>query len=529
MAILHIVDPPIHPGGMRGTYAHLKFALDYILNPQKTCDGRYAGSINCGCETALKEMIETKRQYGKEPVPGTEGYETDRLAYHFVISWSPAEQAAPDQALEIAKEFCKEYLPEYEAVFAAHTDTAHMHAHIIFNSVNFKDGHKYRYEKNDWEKKLQPLIDRLCRERGLHTLEEDIGRTFAECAKERSKKVRHPDSMTGCYEKHGRYGRREKKEGYSMYDYLRETLDMLVMECRDLSELEQRLKEEGYAVKHGTSEKWGRTMAVRNPEMQRFCRTQTLGSDYTPHMLAKRMEAMHHLLPDSPSADTPECWMFTTRIFRCKIYLIDNPYLRRQYARLYRLGIIPAHGKRPSYGQLKRRRKELRIVEYQLALLADGNYQKPQDFDSGIRAAEEEMEALKKQAGLLKEEKRPYEKMLEILEEQEKAAGDFLLYEEGDERFKEGAERYMELREQTERFPATIEEIKAYLDRQARQLSEVRQKLSRKKEEREGLLELKEDYQRITEIYAPADEKMIDKLKEYGAEEEKIKERKKER
>lgn len=498
MAILHIVEPPIHPGGRRGTYAHLKFAIDYILNPRKTCDGRYAGSINCRCETALKEMIETKRQYGKEPVPGTDGYETDRLAYHFVISWSPAEEAEPEQALEIAREFCEEYLPEYEAVFAAHTDTAHMHAHIIFNSVNFKTGHKYRYEKNDWEKKLQPLIDRLCRERGLHTLEEDIGRTPAECAKERREKARHPDNATGCYEKHGSYGRREKKEGYSMYDYLRETLDMLVMECRDFTELEQCLREDGFAVKYGTSEKWGRTMAIRSPEMQRFCRTQTLGSDYTPDMLVKRMEAMHHPLPDAPSEDAAERWMFvTTRIFRCKIYRIDNPYLRRQYARLYRLGIIPAHGKRPSYGELKRRLKKLRMVEYQLGLIAEGNYQKPQDFDGGIKAAKEEIEALKQQAGLLKEEKRPYEKMMELFEEQAKVAGDYLLYKEGEEGFKEGAERYMELREQTERFPATMEEIKAYLDRQALQLSEIRQKLGKKKEELEGLLELKDQLLKV--------------------------------
>ncbi len=61
MAVLHFIDPPIHPGsGSRGTYSHLKSAINYILKPEKTLGGLYTGSCNCRCETALKEMIDTK-------------------------------------------------------------------------------------------------------------------------------------------------------------------------------------------------------------------------------------------------------------------------------------------------------------------------------------------------------------------------------------------------------------------------------------------------------------------------------------
>ena len=201
MAILHIIDPPIHPGsGKRGTYAHLKSAINYILKPEKTLGGLYTGSCNCRCETALQEMIDTKTQYGKVPIPGTKGYENNRLAYHFIISWSPKEHVSPELAMEIVSKFCENELSDYEVVYSAHTDTKHMHAHIIFNSVNFKNGSKYRYNKNDWERKLQPLVDRLCKEQGLHELKDDTGKTLSEYAAERKitgKKKRHPDSVTG--------------------------------------------------------------------------------------------------------------------------------------------------------------------------------------------------------------------------------------------------------------------------------------------------------------------------------------------
>lgn len=54
---------------------------------------------------------------------------------------------------EITQKFVEEYLGKsYEAVFVVHDNTAHVHSHIVFNSVSFVDGKKYRYEKGDWAK-----------------------------------------------------------------------------------------------------------------------------------------------------------------------------------------------------------------------------------------------------------------------------------------------------------------------------------------------------------------------------------------
>ena len=55
-----------------------------------------------------------------------------------------------DTAFEVIGKFAKEYRgKDYEALYAVHDNTDHIHAHIIFNSVSFRDGRKYRYKKGD--------------------------------------------------------------------------------------------------------------------------------------------------------------------------------------------------------------------------------------------------------------------------------------------------------------------------------------------------------------------------------------------
>lgn len=138
--------------------AHLKNALEYIQNPEKTGENVLVGSINCLPETAFDQMMDTKVTFGK----------TDkRQGYHIIISFAPGE-ATEEQALDIVERFAKEYLEDnYEAVYAVHNDKQHMHGHIVFNSVSFTTGIKHEYKKGDWKYRMQPITNRLCREYGL--------------------------------------------------------------------------------------------------------------------------------------------------------------------------------------------------------------------------------------------------------------------------------------------------------------------------------------------------------------------------
>lgn len=137
---------------------HLKQALNYIQNPDKTEERVLVGSINCLPETAFEQMMETKQIFGK----------TDkRQGYHIIISFPPGE-ATEEQAFEITRRFAEEFLGEqYEVVYSVHTDKEHKHGHIVWNSVDMQTGRKYEYKKGDWKYKIQPITNKLCKELGL--------------------------------------------------------------------------------------------------------------------------------------------------------------------------------------------------------------------------------------------------------------------------------------------------------------------------------------------------------------------------
>ena len=140
---------------------HLKNALEYIQNPEKTEERVLVGSINCLPETAFEQMMDTKVTYGK----------TDkRQGFHIMISFVPGE-VTEEQAFDIVGRFAQEYLGDkYEAVYAVHNDKEHMHGHIVFNSVSFETGAKYDYRKGEWKRRMQPLTNKLCAEYGLNIM-----------------------------------------------------------------------------------------------------------------------------------------------------------------------------------------------------------------------------------------------------------------------------------------------------------------------------------------------------------------------
>lgn len=138
--------------------AHLKNALSYIQNPEKTEENVLVGSINCLPDTAFEQMMDTKVTFGKT---------NKRQEYHIIISFAPGE-ATEEQALDIVARFAQEYLKDkYEAVYAVHNDKKHMHGHIVFNSVSFETGMKHECKKGEWKHRMQPITNRLCKEYGL--------------------------------------------------------------------------------------------------------------------------------------------------------------------------------------------------------------------------------------------------------------------------------------------------------------------------------------------------------------------------
>ena len=141
-------------------HARLDVGINYILNGDKTEDRILTAHLNCDPGRECRQMLDTKRRYGKE-----DGVQY----YHIVQAFKPGE-VSPELALEIAQKFAEEHLPGYEVVIGVHVDKAHVHAHLVFNSVNADTGKKYHSNAHSYYKQIRATSDRLCREYGLSVI-----------------------------------------------------------------------------------------------------------------------------------------------------------------------------------------------------------------------------------------------------------------------------------------------------------------------------------------------------------------------
>lgn len=230
----------------------LKNAINYVLNPLKTDNGRYTGAVNCITETALKDMTGTKEVAGK----------TDkRQGYHLILSFNK-EERDKDTAFKILEEFAQKYLGErFEAVYSLHTDTDHLHGHIVFNSVSFSDLYKFRYENGDWAKYIQPLADEICEKHGFEKLESD--EELQEHYGSGSKRV--DNISTGSRNK---YKNERDPNFINWSEYIKKDFDRLIAESKDFDDFIDRLRAEGYEIRADNR----KHIAVKPPGMKRYRR-----------------------------------------------------------------------------------------------------------------------------------------------------------------------------------------------------------------------------------------------------------------
>ena len=166
MAITKILNIMESEG--RNPATHLKNALEYIQNPDKTEECILVGGINCLPDTAFEQMEETKNIFHKTG---------KRQGYHVIISFSPEEKVTAEQAMYVLEHFVKDVLgDDYEAVYAVHTDREHMHGHLIWNSVSMTTGKKYNSPKGNWKNHLQPITNKYCDELGLSIMPAEYSR-----------------------------------------------------------------------------------------------------------------------------------------------------------------------------------------------------------------------------------------------------------------------------------------------------------------------------------------------------------------
>ena len=289
MAITKILNIKESEG--RNPASHLKNALEYIQNPDKTEECVLVGGINCLPDTAFEQMEETKNIFHKTG---------KRQGYHVIISFSPEEKVTAEQAMYVLGHFAEDVLgDDYEAVYAVHTDKGHMHGHLIWNSVSISTGRKYNSPKSNWKNHLQPITNKYCDEFGLSIMPAEYSR--------------NPKNIS----------RDKWEKEMSMKEIILRDAKMCAYAAGNVEHFKYLMKRLGYVFK---KDAW---MEVQAPGFKYY------------HQLAKMDEMFsedtlrHHV--DMPWMAKPYFYSSDIRgLHRAKL----SPFQKKFYAKLYRLRIV---------------------------------------------------------------------------------------------------------------------------------------------------------------------------------------------
>jgi len=244
MAATRII--PMHHNKGKTVAQCLKDRIDYAENGKKTEQGEFISSYACDPKTAEEEFMLSKREYFRLTGRAPKG---DVIAYQVRQSFKPGE-ITPEEANQIGYELAMKLTKGNHAfIVATHTDRAHIHNHIIWNSTELDCTRKFRNIIGSYLV-VQRISDQLCLEHGLSVI------------KPRPSKDR------------------EKFTGFTKRKTLRsdicEAIDIAITKNpRSFEELLLFMEEAGYEIKRG------KYISLRGENQKRFARLDSLGAGYT--------------------------------------------------------------------------------------------------------------------------------------------------------------------------------------------------------------------------------------------------------
>ena len=218
---------------------------DYAKNPDKTEKGELVTGYQCDPFTVDEEFMLTKRKY--EQITGR--YQRrDVIAYQIRQSFKPGE-ITPEEANRLGRELALRFTKgKFAFIVATHTDRAHIHNHIVFNSTSLDGTRKF---KNFWFSglALQRLSDLVCLENSLSVIEaKPIG--------EREKRTEYPTRT-------------------SIRDFICRDIDRILQKKpKDFETVLFQLQQLGYEIKRG------KHVSVKGRNQKRFVRLSSLPEGY---------------------------------------------------------------------------------------------------------------------------------------------------------------------------------------------------------------------------------------------------------
>ena len=237
---------PMHVNKGKTIAQSLGDRTDYAKNPEKTNKGELVTGYECDPFTVDEEFMLSKRRYFQ--ITG-KMQKNDVIAYQIRQSFKPGE-ITPEDANRLGYELAMRFTKgKHSFIVATHTDRAHIHNHIIFNSTSLDGTRKF---KNFWLSglALQRCSDLICLENGYSVIKPKPYR-------ERTKRTDYP-----------------RKE--NLRDVLCQDIDaVLNKRPASFEEFLQLMKVEGYEIKQG------KHISFRGKNQKRFIRLSSLGDDYS--------------------------------------------------------------------------------------------------------------------------------------------------------------------------------------------------------------------------------------------------------
>lgn len=249
---------PLHVNKGKTIAQSLGDRTDYAKNPEKTEKGELVTGYQCDPMTVDEELMLSKRQY--EQITGRR-QKHEVIAYQIRQSFKPGE-ITPEEANRLGHELALRFTKgKYAFIVATHTDRAHVHNHIVFNSTSIDATRKF---KNFWLSSfaLQRVSDLICLENGLSVI-------APKPYKERTKRTEYP--------------RRVKNR-----DVLCEDIDLILQKKPEsFDTFLQELQQLNYEIKYG------KHISVRGKNQTWFIRLSSLEDGYTEadlraHFLGQR-------------------------------------------------------------------------------------------------------------------------------------------------------------------------------------------------------------------------------------------------
>ena len=440
-------------------------AIAYVVNGDKTEEQVLTAAQGCSLGSACAEMQDAKIRWNK-----TDGVQL----YHIIQSFRPGE-ITPGLALEIAQEFVREHLPGYQAVIGIHTDRDHIHAHIVFNSVNQLTGEKYHSNARSYYQQIRGISDRLCREHGLSVI----------MTGEPSKAVSYIEWL------------RQSKGQPTFRSMLEADLRTAIQDANDLGHFFLLMEHMGYEIRHGDR------LGFRLRGQERFMYPGRRDPLFTEDGIRAaiqgnlaEIEAGHRPAVIQrpkyrPYRKHPKYTGFLA-LYVHYLYLLDK-IGQRQY---------------PPRMTPHLRQEVMRFEQYQVqfAFLRENNIVTQADMDAVQSRTEESLAKLMKQRTILNVRKKRRQHLYTALADAEALAPSKALYEEGLTGMEAEFEKYMEAAKQLEKCGISAErlteekaEIYEQLASLNREIRAERRKLKLCQEIRQQIPAMEQDIQNTDE------------------------------